>query len=753
MNNATMQIVISAIDNASQVIKKVEGSVKNASEKIKEMGVQIAKAGAVMSGIAAPFIGAMGMAIKTGIDFEQQMKNVQSVLGGTQEDFKKLSDYAVEMGKSSVFSASEAAQAMYYMASAGMKTEQIMQSLKSTLDLAAATQSDLAQTSDVVVSTLSQFSLPAEQASRVADVFASAISNSKASLTSLQYSMKYVGPVAKSLNYSLEETTAALMMLYQAGYAGEQAGTILRGALSSLLKPSNDAKKLIEEYGLQLYDTQGNLKSFTKILKELQDAHLSTAEIITIFGQEAGPGVASMLNQGVEAYQKYLETLQKAEGTSTKMAEEQVNSVAGAIKLIKSELESIEIEIFNNMKSEIVSILKVFKSMLPIIKEFVEYFIAGFKQALDYIKPFGNKLLEFFHNIPDNIKKTIALVTGLGGAFAVIAGPALLAIGGIVSGLGSVIGMISSVAGAVSGISLSAIASSALPVVAAIGAIIVGLLALKKIWDNNLGGFRTTAIEFFNNLKNAIEWVVNKIKNALNPVIEKHSGLIQKFQEVGMIALTVLGSAFSAFLNIQMQVWGLLKKAYDENIFHFRDFVDGIGKLLLFLLDKFLGGIGWLLDSIIWLYNNWNAIWQQISGVVNGFVDFFVDIAKFITNALVSIANFVIGIWGKMVRVIENSINGIVGTVNRLISWYNSIAKKLGLPRLSYLQKISLEKYVPQKIELSPLEQLFKELDTGRDTLPNIVYNVTINSPTPLTPSKVAKEIARVNRQILGGGF
>ena len=147
-----------------------------------------------------------------------------------------------EMGAQTVFSASDAADAMYYMASAGYKVDQMADSIKATLDLAAATQSDLAFTSDVVISTLNQFGMEASDASRVTNTFAAVIGASQATMEKLAYSMRYVGPIANSLGYSVEETAGALGILYNAGFQGEQAGTVLRSAMSRLLKPTAEMK-------------------------------------------------------------------------------------------------------------------------------------------------------------------------------------------------------------------------------------------------------------------------------------------------------------------------------------------------------------------------------------------------------------------------------------------------------------------------------------------------------------------------------
>ena len=169
------------------------GQLGAMSSQLKSFGKSITIFSGVVLGLGA-------IATKVFADFEQSMANTQSVLGGTQEEFQKLSGYAREMGKTTVFTASQAADAMYYLASAGYNTKRVMDSLQGTLNLAAATQYDLAETTRIVVSTLNQFGLAAEESGRVANVFAAIISASQATMDRLGNSLKFVGPIAAGLN-------------------------------------------------------------------------------------------------------------------------------------------------------------------------------------------------------------------------------------------------------------------------------------------------------------------------------------------------------------------------------------------------------------------------------------------------------------------------------------------------------------------------------------------------------------------------
>ena len=150
--------------------------------------------------------------------FEQSMQNTFSVMGATQSEMEMLKNVAKEMGETTRFSASQAADALYSLGSAGQNATQAAASLKGVLQLAGATGSDLAFTSSTISSTLSQFNLNADKAGHIADVFAKAIGKSQANMSKLTYSMKYVGPVASGLGISLESTTTALMQIYNTGY-------------------------------------------------------------------------------------------------------------------------------------------------------------------------------------------------------------------------------------------------------------------------------------------------------------------------------------------------------------------------------------------------------------------------------------------------------------------------------------------------------------------------------------------------------
>ena len=246
-----MAIIRNLVVKISADISSLSKGLDKAASDLGKMSKSLTKVGTKLSATVTAPIVALGTAVvKTSSEFEQSMANAASVAGATGEDFERMTALAREMGAKTVFSASDAADALYYMASAGYKVDQMADSIEATLNLASATQYGLADTTDIVIATLNQFGLEASSAERVTNVFASAIGNSMASMDKLANSMGYVGPVANSLGYEIEETVGALSILYNAGYDGSTAGTTLRQALVSLMNPTSSALAVFEELGL-----------------------------------------------------------------------------------------------------------------------------------------------------------------------------------------------------------------------------------------------------------------------------------------------------------------------------------------------------------------------------------------------------------------------------------------------------------------------------------------------------------------------
>ncbi len=293
--------------------------------------------------LTLPILAIGGAAVKMGADFEQAMVNAKAVSGATAEEFVMMEQVARDMGKATVFSAKEAADAMYYMASAGWKANDMAKAIKPTLDLAAATQSELAFTTNAVVASLNQFQLGSEGAERVTNVFAAAIGNSQATLEKLKISMTYIGPLAKSLGYSIEGTTATLMSLYNAGYEASTAGTALRMSFAKLMEGSQKTREGLKMIGLALEDVNPKFNTQEQIIRKLENAGMGAAEAIKIFGVRSGPAMVALVGQGSNAIAEFEEKITDTTAASD-MAEMQVDTLKGSFKLLKSIVTEVAIQ-------------------------------------------------------------------------------------------------------------------------------------------------------------------------------------------------------------------------------------------------------------------------------------------------------------------------------------------------------------------------------------------------------------------------
>lgn len=321
-----------------------------------------------LAGTAA--IGAVTLAFKSAIttfaNTEQSLANVRAVSNATAEEFKTLKDAAEEAGTTTRFTASQAADALFYLSSAGLDATQSVKALDGVLLLAGATGSDLAQSAQAVTSTLSQFGLEASQASDVANVFAAANSNSQATLDKLQNSLRQVGPVAAGLGISLEETVGSLQALYNAGFQGENAGLALKSALADLANQASPTIEKLNKLGVSFADVNPETVGLTNAIGALEEAGLSTAEIIDVFGKVAGPQLVTLIKAGKSELQDYTKAITGTNEAARQYAI-QNDTLSGSIDSLKSAIEGTS----NSFIQQLSPILRGFLDFLTFFLKIV----------------------------------------------------------------------------------------------------------------------------------------------------------------------------------------------------------------------------------------------------------------------------------------------------------------------------------------------------------------------------------------------
>lgn len=317
---------------------------------------------AATKGLAAAgtaLVGVSGYALKVGSDFEAAMSRVAGISGATGKDLERLEETAKELGSTTKFSATEAAEAMENLASAGFTTNEIIDATPGLMDLAAAAGEDLASSADIAASTLRGFGLEASEAGHVADVLAENANRTNAAVADTGEAMKYVAPVAKAMGISMEETAAAIGLLSNAGIKGSQAGTTLRGALTRLVKPTEDMEGVMEELGITFFDNEGKMKSLTEIIEILQDSTKDLTDeqknnaLATLFGQEALSGMLALINEGPDALDELTTAYENCDGAASETAKTMNDNLKGSLDELESAMEGAGITAYKKFEKPI----------------------------------------------------------------------------------------------------------------------------------------------------------------------------------------------------------------------------------------------------------------------------------------------------------------------------------------------------------------------------------------------------------------
>lgn len=350
---------------ARSELSKTSNSSKNLTRDFE--GIQKASlvvGGAVLAGI--------GGSVKIAADFEKQMSRVKAISGATDSEFQKLKETAMNLGATTSKSASEVAVGMEDMAAMGFNVNEVMAAMPGVISAAEASGSDLALTSGIVASALNAFQMEASDASNVADILAMTANVSAAGMEDMGYALKYVGPVASALGISLEEVSAGIGVMTNAGLDGSSAGTALRAALLALNNPAKAQEKIMDELGFSMRDAEGNAKGLSEIVGDLQKATEGMTEaekvatVAKLVGTEASAGMISLMAAGPETIDKMTESLENSAGAAKETADIMMDNVLGAWEEFGGAMETLGIKIGDEF-------LPIFKEIIELGSEFVEW--------------------------------------------------------------------------------------------------------------------------------------------------------------------------------------------------------------------------------------------------------------------------------------------------------------------------------------------------------------------------------------------
>lgn len=471
----------SQLESVDQRIKEQTNSWRRLGREMEIGGQQLQAVGRSVQGIGrslsmfvtAPLVGAGTAAVKLGMDFEEGMSQVEALSGATAEQMQALEEQARELGATTRFSALEASEGMQFLSMAGFDVNETMEAMPGMLNLATAGALELGRAADITSNIMSGFSLEADEAGRVSDVLAEAASNANTDVNQLGEAMGYLAPAANSMGWEVEEATAAVMSLSNAGIQGSRAGSTFSTSLTRLANPTGKAAELIEELGIELFNAEGQMKSMPDVVAEFEDSmegmddKTRAATLATIVGQEAYRSWSVLLEEGSVALAENTEQLQGAEGAAARMAETMNDNAKGSLLELKSTLEELG--------------LILSETLLPIAQDWTETI---------------TEWARGFQELDPDMQQFIITTGGIAAA----AGPALMVIGSMANGLGAILsvagrllpalGMKAGLAGAVT--ALTGPVGIAVGAVGALGAAAWGVnSALQRNKEVNLEAAET----------------------------------------------------------------------------------------------------------------------------------------------------------------------------------------------------------------------------------------------------------------------
>ena len=507
--------------------------------------------------VTMPIAAIAGASVKVAADFESSMSQVAATMGFTVDQLndksseasktmEQLSEFAQEMGKTTAFSASEAADALNYMALAGYDAETSMEMLPTVLNLAAAGGIELASASDMVTDAQSALGLTLDETATMVDQMAAAASNGNTSVAQLGEAMLQIGATAANMTGGTQELSTALTVLADNGIKGAEGGTKLRNIILSLQDAAKDGAVDFGNFSVSVYDSEGNLRGVTDIMQDLQsnlegmNQESKDAIISGVFNKQDLAAANAMLQTSSERYDELAKSISDSAGAAQQMAEVQLDNFQGQLTLLKSALEGVGIDIGT------------------IIMPYLQKFVEKIQSVVDWFSNLDAKS-------QDLIVKAGLIVAAIGPILSIVGsivsaiGSVSTAIGGIIKFIPTVISVISTVGTVITGTLIPAIVgiitavAPFLPLIAAVAAAIAAIIIVIKNWAE----ITEFVKEKWRILTNFLAETIAKIQR----FFEEHFGFLgQLFATKIEIIKTIITTAVN-IIKILLQTTGQIIRA------------------------------------------------------------------------------------------------------------------------------------------------------------------------------------------------
>ena len=642
-------------------------------EKLKTVGSAVEGVGQKLMPVTAAVGGFGAAAVKVASDFDSAMSQVAAVSGATGKDLEALRDKAREMGSKTKFSASEAAEAMNYMAMAGWKTGDMLSGIEGIMNLAAASGEDLATTSDIVTDALTALGLSAEDSGHFADILAAASSNANTNVSMMGETFKYCAPVAGALGFTAEDTAEAIGLMANAGIKSSQAGTAMRSMMTNLTGEVKFVGDAFGELTIQTTNTDGSMRSLGDILADCRAAFAQMSEsekaanAEALVGKNAMSGFLAVMNAAPGDIEKLNSAINNCDGTAEKMAATMQDNLAGQLTILKSQLEELAISI-----GEI---------LMPYIRQ-----IVGWIQGL----------VDWLNSLDEGTKKIIVTVALVAAAL----GPVLIVIGKVVGAIGTIMTVVPQIASAISGV-IGFVSGTVIPaisaVVAAIGWVplaIAAVVAILVVLYNKCEWFReavnaiwTQIKEFFVSAWEVIcSFFTETIPNAWNSLVSFFQGIPAWWSGLWQSVGDFFGNIWTNMMNnpVLTGIVDMIRSLWENLSTTLQGIWNGIktaasgaweliknvvlGPVLL-LIDLVTGNFTKLKEDAANIWNNiknaasniWNGIKQVVGSLAQGLAN---HVSILFNGLKTTIAN----IWTAIKNTASSAWNGLKNLVSSIAS-------------------------------------------------------------------------------------
>lgn len=687
--------------------RAIGGAEKAAKDARSAFSAVVNSATWQAAAVGAAAIGTgLAVSMRTAMEFEKAMSGVAAKVGGTSDEISSLNQLARDLGRTTQFSASQAAEGMDFLAMAGFKANDIISAMPGLLDLAAAGNLELGSAADIASNILGGLNLKAEETGRVADVLAKAATSSNVSVEMLGETFKFVAPVAAQAGVGLEELAAATGLLGDAGIQASEAGTGLRSVLLRLAAPPAEAAKALDRLSVATKDNAGNMRPFGEILRDVDrrfsELNLGTAEQLEIqndlYGKTAiASGAILQQAAATGTLDEKTRLLIESQGAASEMAKTMNDNVAGAFTRLMSAVEGFQIQLMSGASPALQGLIDVLANTINVVTDLMERFplltsavlaLSAAFVALVAVAPFIAAFISVIGSLQAAIAGASLAATVAGWAGAIV--PAIVAIKaaflGLVGWLGAtflpaIVAFFSGPVGwtvlAVAAVVAMAVAFRE-PIMKFFdwlgGAIRDGLKALwqwgepiRQFWIGVWEGVKAPVADYFKFVDGVFRWGMQAAWAIVDTV------LIQPWLGVWR---TLFGAA-EAFMN-----------ALRTNIFEplGRFFNDVFIKPVQAYWAKFTGQISSDFDAIS---KEAQQAWKQIADWFNDWLvkpitSAWQAVANFIPEAMKKAGEVVQGIWRGVVdgvkglirgflQAIVGSINNVTGLVNKLIGSFNRL--------------------------------------------------------------------------------